>query len=164
MGEIPEPKQLPPDDTQAGSKGGRLMRLDLLGTIGWQVGAAGIVAVTLTYLIIVRWWTDHLGRIIAALLIALSLVLTLTVVRILRVDLPGKDLVWRVVVFWLFGAAVWSAFFTMVWAQFFAPRLRNRASKDRLTTPQGRGHEESDMADSRPDRDGGSHDRSGVHG
>jgi hypothetical protein len=133
--------------------------LETLGTIGWQVGALGIAIVTVTYLAIVRWWTDHLGRVLAGLLTAVSLVLALTVLRIMKVDLPGNDLAWRAIVFWLFASAVWSALVTMLWAQFFAPR--RRSTGDRLTTPHGRGYEESNLAAAGRDRDGDSHDRSG---
>jgi hypothetical protein len=125
------------------------MGLEQLGSIGYQIGSIGILAVAVVYFTIVRWWTDALGRVLAAILGTTSLVLLMVAFRQLDVDLPGNFFAWRAAVFWLFGIAVWTGLITLVWAQFLAPR------HNKMTTPQRRGHEqEVDLADSRPGRHG----------
>src|ERR1044071_985508 len=134
------------------------MGLEQLGTIGYEVSAFGVLFVTIAFLSIVRWWTDILGRVLAAVLSTVSLILILTLLRLVHIQIPGL-IWWRIILFWSFGLAVWAGLFTMIWAQFLAPRLRYQFH-DRLTTPRRRGHEEADLADSRPDRDGGTHNDS----
>jgi hypothetical protein len=136
------------------------MGLEQFGNWGYQIGAVGIVAVTVTYFIIVRWWTDILGRVLAGVLGTTSLVLTMSTLRMLHVSLPDFFL-WRAAVFWLFAIAVWAGLSTMVWSQFYAPKVRHR---ERLTTPQRREHEETDLAHPWHDRDGDSDSLSGGHG
>jgi len=125
------------------------MGLEGLGNLGYQVGAVGLIAVAVIYFMIVRWWTDPLGRVIAAVLGAVSLVLITTILRMLHIGIP-HFMVWRAMMFWMFALAVWSGLMALIWAQLLAPRIKH----DRLTTPRRRGHEEADLADSRPDRDG----------
>jgi hypothetical protein len=110
------------------------MGLEQLGSLGYQIGSFGIVAVAVVYFTIVRWWTDALGRVLAGILGTTSMVLVMVALRQLDVDLPGNFFAWRAAVFWLFGIAVWTGLVTLIWAQFLAPR--------QLTTPQRRGHEE----------------------
>lgn len=95
-----------------------------LGSLGYQVGAAGIIAFTLAFLVVVRWWTDWLGRVMASVLCSTSAVLVITTLRQLHPEWGDTYLTWRLVVFWVFGLAVWSSLATFVWAQFFAPRLK----------------------------------------
>lgn len=124
--------------------------VELFGNIGYQFGVVGILTFTISFLTIVRWWTDHLGRVIAGIMISLSTVLIMTILRMLHVELPGGLLVWRVVVFWIFGAGVWIGFGSLVWAQFFAPRIR----RSHLTTRREHSDEEVDLAGGGNDRDG----------
>jgi hypothetical protein len=112
------------------------MGLEQFGSLGYQIGSFGIVAVAVVYFTIVRWWTDVLGRVLAGVLGTTSLVLVMVAFRQLNVDLPGNFFAWRAAVFWLFGIAVWTGLVTLIWAQFLAPRYQQ------LTTPQRRGHEE----------------------
>lgn len=126
--------------------------VETLGNVGYQIGAVGIAAFTLAFLVIVRWWTDLLGRLIAGVLFTLTLVLIMSTLRMLHVELPGGLLTWRLGVFWLFGAVVWSALGTFIWAQFWAPRIRESA---RMTTRREyRSEEQADLADRRHGRDG----------
>lgn len=131
------------------------MELELLGNVGYQVGAVGILFVTVIYYISVRWWTDPLGRTLAAVLGTVSTVLIMSILRMLDVPIPNL-LLWRALVFWMFGLAVWSGLLTMVWSLFFAPRLRIRSREGRTTHPR-RVHEEASMADRRGNSDGHLH-------
>jgi MFS family permease len=100
------------------------MRILDLGSLGYQIGAAGIVAFTVAFLVSVRWWTDWLGRVIAGVLFSTSGVLAIVVLRQIDPDQEGWFLVARAIVFWVFGIAVWASLATFVWAQFFAPRIK----------------------------------------
>jgi len=84
------------------------MGLESLGSLGYQIGAAGIFLVAVIYFVIVRWWTDVLGRVLAAILGTTTSVLVMVALRQLGVDLPGGFLAWRAAVFVLFAIAVWS--------------------------------------------------------
>jgi hypothetical protein len=132
------------------------MGLEPLGNLGYTVGAVGIILVTVLYFLLVRWWNDHLGRVIAAVLGSISLVLITTILRMMHVGIP-HFMVWRATMFWLFGLAVWAGLLTLIWAQFFAPRVK----QGRLPTPPRRGNEseqEADLADYRLGRHGGTDD------
>lgn len=127
-----------------------------IGALGYQVGAAGIVAFTLCYLVAIKWWTDWLGRVLAGVLFTTSAVLVTITLRQLNPDLAGHYFVWRAIAFWGFGLAVWASWATFLWAQFFAPRLKHRT-----TRKDKQGEQEADLADSRSGRDGDPDDRSG---
>jgi hypothetical protein len=128
------------------------------GSWGYQIGAVGIVAFTLVFLVNVRWWTDWLGRVIALTLSSLSSVLIVTTLRQLHIDLPGGILWWRFFSFWLFGLGVWAGLGTFVWSQFLAPRIKLRP---RLTTRREHRNAQADLADSGNSRNGRLHDDSG---
>ncbi len=132
------------------------------GNYGYQLGAAGILVFTAAFLLTVRFWTDTLGRVIATVLITMSGVLVMSTLRMLHVELPGGLLNWRAVVFWLFGAGVWSGIGVFVWAQFLAPRIKRVG---RMTTRREyRNESQSRMGDVRGSRDGDSDDRAGsIH-
>lgn len=134
------------------------MLLDV-GNVGYQVGAVGIVAFTLAYLATVRWWSDHLGRVIAGVTSAMSAVLAMTTLRMIYPSIINDQtyLIVRLVIFWSFGLGVWLALTSFVWAQFFAPRIRQ---SERGFIPR-RKHEEAHLADRRHPRDGGVHDDPG---
>lgn len=100
------------------------MHLLDFGSLGYQIGAVGIVAFTLAFVIVVRWWTDWLGRVLAGVLSATSAVLVVTTIRQIWPELGGGMLIVRTVVFWVFGLAVWSGLATFLWAQFIAPRIK----------------------------------------
>lgn len=131
-----------------------------LGNFGYQIGAVGIIAFSVAFLVIVRWWTDHLGRVIAGVLMSMSSVLIMTTVRMISPELMTDHtyLATRAVVFWVFGLGIWIGLGSFVWAQFVAPRIRQ---SDRMTTRKEYKHEEADLADRGPDRDDGSDDRAG---
>lgn len=124
-----------------------------LGSLGYQIGAVGIVAFTLAYLVIVRWWTDILGRVVAGVLFAMSGVLVISTIRQIHPDVTEAFLVWRLVVFWFFGVGVWTALGTFVWAQFFAPRIKGTTRPNRKWN-----HEEIALADPRYGDHVGLHD------
>lgn len=95
-----------------------------LGSLGYQIGALGVVIFTLVYLVAVRWWTDWLGLVLASVLFTTSGVLIVTTIRQIW---PGTDhtiYVIRAVAFWAFGIAVWGSIATFIWSQWFAPRVR----------------------------------------
>lgn len=126
------------------------------GSWGYQIGAAGIVAFTIAFLVVVRWWTDSLGRVVAMALSTTSGVLVITTLRQLHIDLPGGILWWRVIVFWAFGVGVWSSLCTFIWAQFIAPRV---GRKPRMTTRREFRNEEGPLAAPGPRGDGDRDDR-----
>lgn len=102
------------------------------GSLGYQAGAVGVVAFTFCYLVAVRWWTDWLGRVIASVLFTTSGVLIVTAIRQLRPDLEGPLFVWRAVFFCGFGITIWGSLITFVWSQYFAPRVRYRATQRKI--------------------------------
>jgi MFS family permease len=139
------------------------MHLLDLGSIGYQVAAAGILLFTVSFLVVVKWWTDWLGRVLAGVLSATSAVLVVTTIRQIWPGLGGGVLVIRAIVFWLFGLAVWSGLATFVWAQFFAPRIKGTRLTRSRTTRMEQVNEKASLADPRHDRDGDLHDRTGGH-
>lgn len=108
--------------------------LEQLGTWGYWMGASGIILINLVFAVAVPWWNDILGRLIMGVLTALSLVLGIIILRQLGVELPGSLVLWRAIVFWVFGLAVWTALGTFIWAQYMAGRVQ----KNRLTTRRER--------------------------
>lgn len=136
------------------------MHLELIGSVGYQAGAVGIVLFSIAYLLLVRWWTDTLGRVLASVICTLSLILVMVALRQLDVELPGGLLVWRAGVFLLFGIVVWMALGTFVWSQFFAPRLKSRLG---LQSRKEYRNEEVDGADSGAGGHGDSERSSGGH-
>lgn len=133
-----------------------------IGNWGYQVGAVGIVAFTIAFLVITRWWTDSLGRLVAGVLLMISLVLSMTVLRMFDIPLPGGLPIWRVIVFWGFGVSVWVGLITFLWAQFLAPRIRRSGGRMTTRREHNRDEQEAGMADYRHGSDGGSHDHSGL--
>lgn len=129
-----------------------------VGNIGYQVGAVGIIAFTIAFLVVVRWWTDFLGRIIAGVLSGICGVLIMSTIRMLYPNIDPSFFMWRAIVFWLFGLGVWIALGSFIWAQFFAPRLRN----ERMTTRREfKDEQESDVGSRRSSSDGDPDDRAG---
>lgn len=134
--------------------------VESIGNIGYQVGAVGIISFTVSFLLITRWWTDLLGRLVAGVLFTISAVLSMTVARMLNVQFPGGLFLWRAIVFWAFAFAVWTALCTFLWAQFLAPRIRKDTG--RMTTRREHNSEqEVDLAGTRHSGDGDLHDHSG---
>ena len=138
--------------------------MDLLkaGSWGYQIGALGIVAFTLAFLIVVRWWTDLLGRVLAFVFTITSVVLLISAYRALTLTNSHGFLTVRVIVYWVFGLGIWTGLTSFFWFQFFAPRIR----RNRTTRKEHQEHveeHEGGMASSGPDRDGDSHDRAGSH-
>jgi hypothetical protein len=133
------------------------------GNIGYQIGAAGIVAFSVSFLVVVRWWTDHLGRVIAGVLSAVSGVLIMTTLRMVSPKLVQNSafLEVRLVLFWAFGLGIWIALGSFLWAQFLAPRIR---LTERMTTRKEHHYEEGIAAHPGHDRDGDSDSLSGGHG
>lgn len=123
------------------------------GNVGYQIGAAGIVAFAVAFLFIVRWWTDHLGRMIAGVLAAMSGVLIVTTLRMINPELAENMgfLLTRLLMFWAFGLGVWTALGSLIWAQFLAPRI---SGGERMTTRKEYRSEEAYLADSRHGSDG----------
>jgi hypothetical protein len=141
--------------------------LENFGNLGYQIGALGIIAFTIAFLVVVRWWTDILGRVIAGVFSATSAVLIMTTLRMFGYANAEAFFAWRAAVFWLFGIGVWSGLGTFLWSQFMARRVNPRGVRSKVTTPQTRRehrNEEVDLADRRPHRDVGPHDRPGGDG
>lgn len=100
------------------------------GNWGYFVGAIGILLLTVSYLVIVdRWWKDLLGLVLGAVLITVSSVIATSTIRLWMPDIAGWFLYLRVAVFWAFALAVWSGLGLFLWAQFFAPRIKQRKDK-----------------------------------
>jgi hypothetical protein len=100
------------------------MRILEFGSLGYQIGAGGIIAFTVAFLVSVRWWTDWLGRVIAGVLFSTSAVLVVVVLRQLFPEWEGSFLIVRAAVFWFFGVSIWISLASFVWSQFFAPRIK----------------------------------------
>jgi hypothetical protein len=124
-----------------------------LANIGYQVGAVGIIVFTFSFLVVIRWWTDHLGRVIAGVLAAMSAVLMITTARMLDPTLTDHTTyqMVRIGVFWVFGLGIWIALSSFVWAQFFAPRIRK---SERMATRKEHNREEVDSPGTRDNRHG----------
>lgn len=100
--------------------------LKLIGDVGFVVAAVGVLTFSLSFLIAVPWWTDRLGRAIAGVLGSVSIILILSILRLLQVPIPGLFW-WRAFVFTAFAATIWAATFAFIWAQFLAPRIKRRS-------------------------------------
>lgn len=99
--------------------------LELAGDIGFVVAGLGAIALSLAFLLCVRWWTDPLGWILAGLSFSVGTILGLSMVRLLGLPLPGLFW-WRAFLFNALGIALWFGFGAFVWSQFMAPRKRAR--------------------------------------
>lgn len=100
-----------------------------VGDLGIIVAGLGIVAFSLLFLTCVRWWTDWLGRSIAAVTAVPAVILGLSVWRLLGGDLIGGVQVWRATLFPLMGVVIWVATGVFLWAQFIAPRIKRKKEK-----------------------------------
>lgn len=140
--------------------------LEDFGNWGYQLGAVGIVGFTVAFLVVVRWHSDMLGRIIAGVLTSTSGVLIMSTLRMFGFAQFDFFFAWRALVFWLFGIGVWTGLATFLWAQFWAPRIRNR-HRPEWTTPATRreyNDAQADFANRRASGDDRSHDDPGRHG
>src|SRR5215213_4268240 len=95
-----------------------------VGDLGIWAGAIGIFAFTTLFLVATRWWTDVLGRTLAAVFVAASGVLCIASLRSADVELIGGIMTWRAVCYVTCGGVMWAAGMTCCWAQWCAPRRR----------------------------------------
>lgn len=130
------------------------MGLHEVGSLGYQVGALGILVFTVSFLVTVRWWTDFLGRVLAFVFMGVSAVLVVSAYRTLANPDGHGFFIMRAVVYWTFAAGIWSGLVAFFWTQFFARRATRRERRN----------EEVGMADHRHNRYGSSDGRSGGHG
>lgn len=100
-----------------------------LGDWGYRIGSVGIVVFTVAFLVVVRWWSDLLGRVIAGVFSITSGILLTGAYRTLEPGDTPVFLWWRAVIYVLFGVVIWSGIFTFIWVQFFAPRIKERKDK-----------------------------------
>lgn len=100
------------------------MTLEEVGNAGLIFAGLGVVAFAILFLTCVRWWTDTLGRSIAAVAAVPAIILGLGVYRVMGGDLPGGTQVWRATLYPLLGVVSWIAGGVFIWAQFFAPRVK----------------------------------------
>lgn len=98
--------------------------LKVAGDVGFVTATLGVVVFTALFFSSVRWWTDWLGRAIAAVFGSIFFIMVLAAVRIIGFPLPGLFW-WRAFLFNALGLAIWGGVAGFVWAQFFAPRLKN---------------------------------------
>lgn len=101
-----------------------------IGDIAFLVAGSGILAFTVLFLGLVRWWTDALGRLIALVMLSEALIITLALVRLFGVPLPGLYW-WRAFLFGTLGVGLWTGCVLFVWAQFIAPRRRKPRKLER---------------------------------
>jgi hypothetical protein len=123
--------------------------MDLLefGSWGYRIGALGIVAFTVSFLMTVRWWSDLLGRVLAVVFTVMTVVFITSAYRTAHpIDTPSF-LLWRTIVYWAYGAGIWGGLLTFLWFQFFAPRIKAG------TTRRGNKDEEVHVAGSGPGGD-----------
>lgn len=133
------------------------MSLTDLGNWGYHIGGVGILVLTLVFLIAVRWTSDLLGRVLAAMFVTVSAIFLTGGYRLVYGEDSVGFLIWRAFLYTSFGVVIWGALFAFIWTQFFAPRVRRR------TTRKEYEGEESALADSGSDRNGDSHDRAGSN-
>lgn len=100
-----------------------------VGDIGIIVASFGVVAFSVLFLTCVRWWSDWLGRSIAAVTAVPAIILGLSVYRLIGGDLIGGVQVWRATLFPLMGVVIWVAGGFFIWAQFIAPRVKRKKEK-----------------------------------
>lgn len=98
--------------------------VETVGDWGLAYAAISTLGVMLVYLICVRWWTDPLGRGIAAVFGSCALVIGIVAARLFNIPLPGGVLWWRAVGYWVLGTTMTGGMCTFIWAQFFAPRIK----------------------------------------
>jgi hypothetical protein len=115
--------------------------LKLAGDVGFVLATLGVVAFTVLFLTSVRFWTDWLGRLVAAVFISVLLIMALSVVRLMGFPLPGLFW-WRAFLFNALGVAIWSGVVGFVWAQFYAPRLRRQGK----LKPKGQAQQPAELS------------------
>ncbi|MET0418709.1 MAG: hypothetical protein ABW022_22060 [Actinoplanes sp.] len=99
--------------------------LNTIGDVGFVVSAAMFILFGFLFLTSVRWWTDALGRAIAAVLVPIILVMALASVVLMGIPLPGLQW-WRAFLYGTLGTALTVSNGMFIWAQFFAPRIRRK--------------------------------------
>lgn len=107
--------------------------LKIIGDIGFVAAAAGLALFAVMFLVSVRWWTDLLGRSIAAVMAVVAAIVILATIVLLGLPLPAVAW-WRAILYPALAVAVWSGTIGFIWAQYIAPvRSRKRSRKgDRL--------------------------------
>lgn len=93
------------------------------GDFGLIAAGVGIIIFTMLFMTSVRWWTDHLGRAIAAFFGSVAAIFALVIVRVAGFPLPGVQ-VWRAFLFNAMAVSMWAGLVGFVWAQFVQRRVR----------------------------------------
>jgi hypothetical protein len=101
------------------------MMVKAAGDIGFVLSGIALVLFPIMFLTSVRWWSDWLGRIIAAMFTVIGLLMALSMIRLLGVPLAGLFW-WRAFLFPSLAVASWAACIAFIWSQFIAPRVRGR--------------------------------------
>src|SRR4030042_352533 len=100
--------------------------LKAIGDWGFVFAGSGVVVFTLLFLLSVRWWSDHLGRAIAAVTGLTSLIAALGIARFVDTPVPGGIDMWRAVIYPLLGASLWASIILFAWVQFIRPIVRGK--------------------------------------
>ncbi len=95
------------------------------GTWALTVGAIGVVVWSTMFLVSVRWWTDALGRVLAAVFGSMGIMCVVITIVTLGIPVPAVQYV-RAALYSAFAVSVWGGVVAFLWAQFAAPRLRRR--------------------------------------
>jgi hypothetical protein len=98
-----------------------------IGDLAFVASALMLGSFSLLFLFSVKWWTDPLGRIIAGVLTVILLIMSLAVLILTGVPLPGKQW-WRIFLYGSLALLMFAANIAFIWAQFFAPRRGNQLS------------------------------------
>lgn len=106
------------------------MTLKEVGDTGVTVASLGIVAFAILFLVCVRWWSDVLGRSIAAVAIVPAVILGLSIYRMAGGGLAGGVQLWRAILYPVLGGVIWVAVGLFIWYQFFAPRRNDKEKID----------------------------------
>ena len=104
--------------------------LKTIGDYGFIASALMLGMFSILFLASVRWWTDPLGRIIAGVLTVVLLIMSLAVVVLVGIPLPGINW-WRVFLYGTLATLMAVGNVTFIWAQFFAPRRKARSTQPR---------------------------------
>lgn len=95
-----------------------------VGDVGLVLAGVGIIVFTTLYLVSVRWWTDHLGRAVAAFFGSVGAIMALVIWRVIGWPLPGVHW-WRAFLFNAMAVSIWAGVIGFVWAQFIQRRVRS---------------------------------------
>lgn len=95
------------------------------GTDAFLVASIAFGLFTVLFMVGVRWWTDLLGRTIAAVCGSIAAIMLVADTRTLGLSIPDYMLV-RAILFTVFACVMVGAVGIFVYVQFLSPRIHRR--------------------------------------